>query len=107
MARLGGDEFAVIVRSATTYEDVHAVVSRLENCFLDPFTIEENQLRGAASFGIALYPVDANTQDGLLNSADAAMYVSKHERRERQRKNDNEDVGSMRVDYGPGEVRSL
>jgi len=107
MARLGGDEFAVIVRSATTYEDVHAIVSRLENCFLDPFTIEGNQLRGAASFGIALYPVDANTQDGLLNSADAAMYVSKHERRERQRKNDNEDVGSMRVDYGPGEVRSL
>jgi GGDEF domain-containing protein len=33
---------------------------------------------------VALFPVDGSTQDSLLNSADAAMYVAKHQRRGRQ-----------------------
>jgi GGDEF domain-containing protein len=28
--------------------------------------------------GIALYPADGETKDALLNTADAAMYKSKH-----------------------------
>jgi GGDEF domain-containing protein len=32
--------------------------------------------------GIALYPEDAITKDGLLSTADAAMYVAKHTRHE-------------------------
>lgn len=81
MARLGGDEFAALIQDATTHEDIHSVVSRLEACFNNPFQIDGNQIRGAASFGIALFPVDGSTQDSLLNSADAAMYVEKHQRR--------------------------
>lgn len=84
MARLGGDEFAVLIKDAAKHEDIHSVVARLESCFSHPFQIDGNQIRGAASFGVALFPVDGNTQDSLLNSADAAMYVEKHQRRSRQ-----------------------
>jgi len=82
MARLGGDEFAVLVPKVAKPDDVLAMVARLESCFNKPFAIDENQLHGAASFGYALFPLDGSTQDNLLNSADAAMYVAKHEKRQ-------------------------
>lgn len=81
MARLGGDEFAVLIQDAATHQDIHSVVARLESCFAHPFQIDGNLIQGAASFGIALFPVDGSTQDSLLNSADAAMYVAKYQRR--------------------------
>jgi diguanylate cyclase (GGDEF)-like protein len=92
MARLGGDEFAVLIHDATRHEEVYNVVARLESCFSNPFTIDGNQILGAASFGVALFPADGSTQDNLLNSADAAMYVAKQERRARQRENACADV---------------
>jgi diguanylate cyclase (GGDEF)-like protein len=92
MARLGGDEFAVLIQDAATHEDIHSVVARLDSCFSNPFQIDGNQIRGAASFGVALFPVDGSTQDSLLNSADAAMYVAKHQRRSRQGNHDGADV---------------
>ena len=81
MARLGGDEFAVLVPRVARHEDVQAVVTRLESCFSNPFAIDGNQLHGSASFGVALFPLDGSTPDSLLNSADAAMYVAKHDKR--------------------------
>jgi len=60
---------------------VQAVVTRLESCFSNPFAIDGNQLHGSASFGVALFPLDGSTPDSLLNSADAAMYVAKHDKR--------------------------
>ena len=88
MARLGGDEFAVLLHNAATHEEIQSVITRLDACFSNPFQIDGNQIRGAASFGVALFPVDGNTQDSLLNSADAAMYVAKHQRRARQSNHD-------------------
>lgn len=38
-------------------------------------------LNGSASIGIALYPEDATTADGLLSNADAAMYMAKFTRK--------------------------
>jgi len=92
MARLGGDEFAVLLHSAATHEEIHSVVARLDSCFSNPFQVDGNQIHGAASFGVALFPIDGNTQDGLLNSADAAMYVAKHQSRARQRNLNGADV---------------
>jgi diguanylate cyclase (GGDEF)-like protein len=88
MARLGGDEFAVLLHTAGTHEEIHSVVARLDSCFSDPFQVDGNQIHGAASFGVALFPIDGSSQDSLLNSADAAMYVAKHRRRARQANRD-------------------
>jgi diguanylate cyclase (GGDEF)-like protein len=78
LARLGGDEFAVLVPMVRNRAGVEEIALRLERCFDEPFAIEEYLLHGTASLGIALYPEDATSRDGLLSAADAAMYAAKH-----------------------------
>jgi diguanylate cyclase (GGDEF)-like protein len=81
LARLGGDEFAALVPAVRSRADVEEIASRLDLCFEEPFTAHRHVLRGSASMGIALYPEDANTCDGLLTAADSAMYGRKRNRK--------------------------
>ncbi|MGD1061933.1 MAG: GGDEF domain-containing protein [Terracidiphilus sp.] len=81
LARLGGDEFAVVVRSVRNRSEVEEIASRLQHCFDEPFAAEGRQVHGSASMGIALYPEDATNRDGLLSTADAAMYAAKQARK--------------------------
>lgn len=78
IGRLGGDEFAVAIGNVGQQEELQSILDRLRTCFGTAFLIEGNSLVGAASFGCALYPIDGNTADSLLNSADAAMYLEKN-----------------------------
>jgi diguanylate cyclase (GGDEF)-like protein len=77
LARLGGDEFAVILPNVRGRADVEEITLRLECCFKQPFTWEGCMVHGTASIGIAIYPADGITRDSLLSAADAAMYVAK------------------------------
>ncbi len=81
LARLGGDEFGVLLPFVHTRADVEEVTMRLEHCFDEPFALESQLLRGSASFGIAIYPLDASTTDRLLSAADAAMYATKRSKK--------------------------
>jgi diguanylate cyclase (GGDEF)-like protein len=80
LARLGGDEFAVLVPGVRNRAVVEDIALRLRFCFDDPFALEGKLIEGSASIGVALYPEDATTKDGLLNAADSAMYASKQSR---------------------------
>jgi predicted signal transduction protein with EAL and GGDEF domain len=60
---------------------VEEIASRLEHCFDEPFAVEERQVYASASVGFALYPEDATSRDGLLSTADAAMYAAKQSRK--------------------------
>jgi diguanylate cyclase (GGDEF)-like protein len=77
LARLGGDEFAALLPMVRNRADVEEISQRLEHCFEAPLMLEENVVKGSASFGIALYPEDGATKDSLLNVADSAMYAAK------------------------------
>jgi diguanylate cyclase (GGDEF)-like protein len=81
LARLGGDEFGVLLPSVHNRSDVEEVALRLEHCMNDPFDAGNLVLQGSASFGIAIYPVDAATRDSLLSAADAARYAAKHSKK--------------------------
>jgi diguanylate cyclase (GGDEF)-like protein len=83
LARLGGDEFAAMVSMAHSRASLEEIAQRLERCFDAPFAIEGKMIRGAASFGMALYPEDGATRESLLSAADAAMYAVKHRKRKR------------------------
>ena len=83
LARLGGDEFAALVRDVSSRAGMEEVAMRMKHCFDDPFSAAGNTIKGSASIGIAIYPEDGFTRDRLLNTADAAMYVSKQMRSER------------------------
>jgi diguanylate cyclase (GGDEF)-like protein len=94
LARLGGDEFAVVLPMVHSHAEVEEIAHRLERSFDAPFTFDGYVLQGTASLGIALYPEHSTTRDGLLSSADAAMYVAKQTRKNGQPfSRDNEDQG--------------
>ena len=80
LARLGGDEFIVLISRVHNRAEVQEIATRLEGCFDEPFMAEEFVVYGSASVGIALYPEDADSTDGLLSTADTAMYVAKNTR---------------------------
>ncbi len=80
LARLGGDEFGVLVPVVHTRGEVEEIARRLESCFHEPFVRDGRVIHGSASFGIALYPEDAETMETLLSAADASMYVAKFTR---------------------------
>lgn len=84
LARLGGDEFAAVIPGARHRADVEEIAVRLERCFDEPFRLGAHVLNGSASVGIALFPEDGNNKDSLLSAADAAMYVAKNTRQERE-----------------------
>jgi diguanylate cyclase (GGDEF)-like protein len=83
VARLGGDEFAVLIGSHTAAGDAEEVSDRLAAALTAPFMIDGHQLQLGASIGRAVFPIDADTPDGLLRSADAAMFVVKRSSRSR------------------------
>jgi diguanylate cyclase (GGDEF)-like protein len=81
LARLGGDEFAILLPEVPNRAVVMEVALRLEGCFEAAFKLGGPIISGTASIGIALYPEDDATKDGLLNVADAAMYNAKNARK--------------------------
>jgi diguanylate cyclase (GGDEF)-like protein len=78
LARLGGDEFAVLVSLVHSRADAEEIAYRLDRCFDQPFGIEGCVLNGSASVGLAIYPEDGISKDGLLSASDAAMYLAKN-----------------------------
>lgn len=82
LARLGGDEFAALASHVRGRADLVEIAHRLERCFMEPFHLEDYEINGTASIGIAMYPEDGVTRDSLLTAADASMYMAKHARQE-------------------------
>ncbi len=85
LARVGGDEFAVLLTDVHSRADVEEIALRLEQCFDQPFEIENVTLHGSASVGTALYPDDATDKEHLLRVADTAMYAAKNQKRRMER----------------------
>jgi diguanylate cyclase (GGDEF)-like protein len=81
VARLGGDEFAVLIDSQTAAGDAEEISDRLAAALTTPFVIDGHQLHLGASIGRAVFPIDAEDPDGLLRSADAAMFGVKRSSR--------------------------
>jgi diguanylate cyclase (GGDEF)-like protein len=76
VARLGGDEFGLILRDASA---AAAAAGRVQEALRQPFEIEGLTISVQASVGIAIFPRDAQTTDGLLLRADVAMYQAKED----------------------------
>ncbi|MFN3544712.1 MAG: EAL domain-containing protein [Thiobacillus sp.] len=79
LSRFGGDEFVVIVSDIQAKTDAELVASRLLRSLAEPFHVGPTQIYSSASIGIALYPDDADSSDGLLKHADTAMYQAKEQ----------------------------
>ena len=81
IARLGGDEFAVILDHLSRARDAAATAKKLLRTVARPYLLEGRKARVTASIGIAVYPIDGEDVETLVNRADGAMYRAKTERR--------------------------
>ncbi|WP_331353304.1 sensor domain-containing phosphodiesterase [Cellvibrio sp. UBA7671] len=77
VARIGGDEFAILLAGVT---DSHAAVQRADamiHAITQPITIDGNEVRVAASCGLALAPTQAQEALELVGNADLALFKAK------------------------------
>lgn len=79
VARLGGDEFVVLLEDIAHQDQVDLLVEQLINAISQPVILQGNSVRVGASIGISFGSVDGADAAGLIQHADAAMYVAKAE----------------------------
>lgn len=77
LARPGGDEFTLIMSELDGLNSIERVAQAMLRNMAAPFQIKDERCYVSISIGIALYPDDADTLEGLLKKADQAMYVAK------------------------------
>ncbi|HTP59498.1 MAG TPA: EAL domain-containing protein, partial [Spirochaetia bacterium] len=76
-SRMGGDEFTVILSQIKSSDSALIVARKILTKLYEPVRIEEKELFISSSIGIALFPDDARDVEGLLQSADTALYKAK------------------------------
>lgn len=76
VARLGGDEFVILIDDADSPEIGERVAVKLIASMIEPMQVENLELRVTTSIGIAFH-WSTPTADGLLASADKALYAAK------------------------------
>lgn len=77
VARIGGDEFAVLQLNPTSPLLGATLANKILSALTLPFQIGDREVFVTGSVGIAVYPDDAQTPEGLLKSADLALYEAK------------------------------
>ncbi|MFD9483989.1 putative bifunctional diguanylate cyclase/phosphodiesterase [Streptomyces sp. NPDC059991] len=81
-ARLGGDEFAALILGdggrdrAARQRQVYEIADRLRLKLSQPYQIDGNEVRVAASIGVAFAESDVSARE-LMRNADLAMYRAK------------------------------
>src|SRR5580704_2587388 len=78
LARLGGDEFAIIQEGGDSqHEGAIALALRINNAIAEPFDLGGFEVNVGTSIGIAMAPEHGTEPEGLLKSADLALYATK------------------------------
>ena len=75
--RLGGDEFVVILPNTPDRTFIAGIAGQIVAALRNYYVIEGKRVNIGASIGIASYPIDGQTVDEVLESADKAMYEVK------------------------------
>lgn len=75
--RLGGDEFIVLLSDLSDTKDAAKVATKIVDLLASPFVIDRHEMYASASIGISIYPHNAKNMEGLLSTADGAMYYAK------------------------------
>ncbi|MBL4584915.1 MAG: EAL domain-containing protein [Pseudomonadales bacterium] len=83
LARLGGDEFTVIVENDATEKRCSLIAKKILTVLKVSFLMGGHEVFISSSVGITIFPLDGDTPEKLLKNADAAMYESKRNGRDR------------------------
>ena len=74
VARFGGDDFAVVLTSLSSREDAALVARKILETIARPHEVAGGEIYVTPSIGVAVFPEDGETPDGLLRSADVALH---------------------------------
>jgi len=77
VARMGGDEFFIILENIRTRENVIKVAEKIISRISDPFYIEDQTIMLTVSIGIRFSETDEITEEELIRTSDAALYLVK------------------------------
>jgi len=77
VARFGGDEFGLALGDMADPRDAIYVAQKILDSFAPPFFVAGREFFVGPSIGIAIYPVDNDNLEGLVQNADSAMYHAK------------------------------
>jgi diguanylate cyclase len=75
--RQGGDEFLLLLADGADAESVAATANHVLAALLQPHEVQGLEVASSCSIGAALYPLDADDVDGLLQKADIAVQHAK------------------------------
>ena len=81
VARFGGDEFLVVCDAGNDHELPVRLAEAILHAFHDAFRFGKDEFTITASIGLARAPDDGLRPQQLIQSADTAMYDSKHRSR--------------------------
>lgn len=73
LARVGGNEFAFVVQDIHDAAEAGLIARKLLNAMKSPFSIEEGEIYGSVSLGVALFPMDGEEAEELMQGAVKAM----------------------------------
>lgn len=74
VARMGGDEFLLAITEAQSAEGAASIAEKALRLLSLPILYKSQDISIGASIGIALFPRDADSVEGLIQLADQAMY---------------------------------
>jgi diguanylate cyclase (GGDEF)-like protein/PAS domain S-box-containing protein len=77
VSRLGGDEFVVLLSEINGANDAAMVAEKILAALAAPHLTGGRELCLTASIGISMYPEHGQDAEGLIHSADIAMYEAK------------------------------
>jgi len=76
VARYGGDEFAIVMSNTGLTEAVQ-IAERIRQS-IQAFSFGTKNSLATVSIGIAMYPLDANSLNELIEKSDNSLYKAKH-----------------------------
>ena len=83
LARIGGDEFVLVLNRVEGPQQLASRLQAFEQAMQAEFGTGSSALRLGMSLGLAMYPDDETSVDGLLRQADAALLSCKMRKAER------------------------
>ncbi len=77
VARFGGDEFLVMLNNIFDIKDITTVADNIMKLFGKPFILNGQEFFITCSAGIAIYSIDGEDTESLIQNADIAMHRAK------------------------------
>lgn len=77
IARTGGDEFMLLINLDDDDQRSDRIAEQLRQLLLRPFHLAGQDMFVTASFGLSLFPADADNEVDLIKNTDWAMYRAK------------------------------